>query len=291
MKKTSVKYILSMIFVLLLFPARAGCAEYESYAICYDAKPPVAKLLEFDAVVLDPKVSVDIKKLRKKGVSVFSYLSVGEINKATKEYKLFLDKKIMVAENPDWKGSFYVDVSSSEWRDHLIETAIPEIVKKGFNGLFLDTLDSPLRLMASDPKKYPKMNEYLCELIKEIRNRFPKLEIIANNFEEHADEIGPYVDGFNVEELISAYNFKTRTYGKIGRSESLERIRRLKKVSEKYDVQIFVVDYVSPGNKKMAVHVYNKIKELGFVPYISTVDLDKISSHMIYLNENYSQEL
>jgi len=280
-----------MAFVLVLFPARGACAGYESYAICYDAKPPVSKLLEFEAVVLDPKVSVDIKKLRKKGVSVFSYLSVGEINKATKEYKLFLDKKIMAGENPDWKGSFYVDVSSPEWRAHILETAIPEIVKKGFNGLFLDTLDSPSRLTASDPKKYPKMNQYLCELIKDIRVKFPKLEIIANNFEGHADEIGPYVDGFNVEELISAYNFKNKSYGKIDGSESRERIRRLKKVSEKYGVQIFVVDYVSPGNKKTAVFVYNKIKELGFVPYISTVDLNKISSHMIYLNENYSQEL
>ncbi|HNY13702.1 MAG TPA: endo alpha-1,4 polygalactosaminidase, partial [Candidatus Wallbacteria bacterium] len=208
-----------------------------------------------------------------------------------KEYKIFLDKKIMAAENPDWKGSFYVDVGSAEWRAYLLETAIPEIVKKGFNGLFLDTLDSPLRLMAQDPKKYPKMNIYLCELIKDIRSKFPRLEIIANNFEEHADEIGPYVNGFNVEELVSAYNFKNKTYEKIKKSESIQRIKRLKKVSEKYDVQIFVVDYVSPGNKKTAVYVYNKIKELGFVPYISTVDLNKISSHMIYLNESYSQEL
>ena len=291
MKNIAFKFILLLGIVILLFPARALCTEYGSYAICYDAKPPVSKLLEFEAVVLDPKVSVDIKKLRKKGVSVFSYLSVGEINKATKEYKLFLDKKIMVSENPDWKDSFYVDVSSSEWRAYLLETAIPEIIKKGFNGLFLDTLDSPLRLMASDPKKYPKMNVYLCELIKEIRNKFPRIEIIANNFEGHADEIGPYVDGFNVEELISAYDFKTKSYGKIKRSESVERIRRLKKVSEKYGVQIFVVDYVSPGNKKTALYVYNKVKELGFVPYISTVNLNKISSHMIYLNENYSQEL
>ncbi len=285
------KLVLLLFPIILLFPAYAACGNYGSYAICYDAKPPVSKLLEFDAVVLDPKVVIDIKKLRKKGISVFSYLSIGEINKATKEYKLFLDKKIMVAENPDWKDSFYVDVSSSEWRDHLLETAIPEIVKKGFNGLFLDTLDSPLRLMKSDSGKFPKMNVYLCELIRDIRVRFPKIEIIANNFEDHADEIGPYVDGFNVEELISAYNFKKKTYEKIKRSENIDRIRRLKKVSEKYGVQIFVVDYVSPGNKKTAVYVYNKIKELGFVPYISTVDLNKISSHMIYLNENYSQEL
>jgi len=270
------------VLLIIAFSGCCACAEtYNSYLVFYGSEIDIKKISCFEAVVIDPKAKIDIAKLHKKKVTVFAYLSLGEINKAVPEYEKFINSGIIVMENPSWPGSFYVDASSGLWSDYILKEALPALTSKDYDGVFLDTLDSPAALANEFPGRYKNGTAAVYEIIKKIRESNPNLIIIANNFEDHADKIGVYVNAFNVESLVGTYNFKTKKYEYCDKKLSAERVKKLQKLKKDYNTQIFVVDYVSNSNYKVVRNIYKKIKSFGFIPCVSEIGLNKINRYFL----------
>lgn len=272
---------LIVFLILFVMPAGAAAKNYNSYAIFYGAEIDTKKMSHFDLIIVDPKAKVDIPELHCKNTEVFAYLSLGEINKAAPEYEKFNAGGIIVKENPNWPGSFYIDADSELWRNYILNEAVPALAAGGYDGIFLDTLDSPLVINDGFFGFYKNGTPAVCEIIRKIRELNPKLGLMANNFEEHADEIGNYVNAFNVESLFCTYNFRSRKYERCDAKYSDKRVKRLQKLKKDYNVQIFVTDYAANSNYRSVRRLYDKIKRCGFVPYVSEISLVKLNRHVL----------
>ena len=110
----------------------------KSICFYYNEVASIRELLNFDRVVLDPSNVTDkqISELHNAGISVYSYISVGEYDESLPDYL----KEAKRTDNEEWKSNI-MDVTSPLWHDHIIQR-VEDLKKRHFDGLFLDTLDS-----------------------------------------------------------------------------------------------------------------------------------------------------
>jgi len=108
----------------------------------------------YDILIIDPyfkKIKLtleDINKLKEKPQGgkrlIISYFSVGEAEKYRKYWKDEWDKKLpnwISHENENWEGNYIVKYWSKEWQE-IIEDMLGTQIKSGFDGVFLDTIDT-----------------------------------------------------------------------------------------------------------------------------------------------------
>ncbi len=82
----------------------------------------------------------EVAALQAQGTTVLAYLSVGTIEKWRSWYPR---AQALPPRAPwaDWKDEWFADVSKAGLRRILTEQIAPEILAKGFDGLFLDNVD------------------------------------------------------------------------------------------------------------------------------------------------------
>ena len=152
----------------------------KSICFYYNEVDSIRELLNFDRVVLDPSNVTDkqISELHNAGISVYSYISVGEYDESLPESL----KEAKIADNEGWNSSV-MDVSSPLWREYILARA-GELKKRHFDGLFLDTLDSfnAYTDEKEDKAHYDRQVEGLTELVNDIHSILPKL-IFNRGFE------------------------------------------------------------------------------------------------------------
>lgn len=101
----------------------------------------VAKLNEYRTIVIDAQgySANTIKKLRKTGHTVYSYINLGSVENYRDYYKDYEDVTLDVYEN--WEDERWVDVSQKKWQDFISGTLAKKLVKKGVDGFFVDNVD------------------------------------------------------------------------------------------------------------------------------------------------------
>lgn len=73
-----------------------------------------------------------------RGVEVYSYLNAGALEQERSYYSQF--KGIRIAKYDGWEGEYWVDVTSKEWKAHLIQEA-KNIRSLGVTGIYFDNTD------------------------------------------------------------------------------------------------------------------------------------------------------
>ena len=117
----------------------------KTWAVFYAPDAPTKILQEFDLVVLDPGNQTNPKRKPDGHPIYLGYVSIGEAEEERAHFAKIKGASFLVDKNPDW-GSWYVDVRSDQWQRFLLDEVIPEIFKQGFDGLFMDTLDTAAHL-------------------------------------------------------------------------------------------------------------------------------------------------
>ena len=240
--------------------------------VCYfGGRGNLEQLSKFDLVMVDPDeyTEEDVLALKTGGKIVIAYLSVGE----AEDYRWFFSRvkqDWLRGENPDWPGNFYVDVNKPGWRHLLLNTVIPDILGKGFDGLYLDTVDT------AGPYNFPEMEPGMVALVKEIRRSFPGKILIASNAGFIIKDIFSSVDALAVEDLFSYYDHEGKFYEKTSRTVRRPLIRDLLSIRKKYKLPIFTIDYAKPADRSLIRYAYRSSLSYGFIPYVGTVELDKI---------------
>lgn len=230
---------------------------------------------QMDLIILDPDYSYQIDLKGKDTISI-AYVSVGEAESYRTYWESIKDKPWVLMENPNWKENYLVDMRAEEWQDVLLNQVIPDIVEKGHQGLFLDTIDTASSLFADDPELYPKMLEAPKSIIQKIRKKYPKLLLIPNNGLDLFDSFATNVDAIFVEDVYSMPNFETGGYEAIAKSETDLKIKKIKNLQKKYQRPVFVVDYVSESDQGAVMQLSAKIKKNGFKPYIAEKELSRV---------------
>ncbi|MBT5707705.1 MAG: hypothetical protein HOI66_15430, partial [Verrucomicrobia bacterium] len=143
--------------------------EAGTFYVNYSKTVKVEDVLAHPESILHPTVDLDPKLLAAAGHSALGYLSIGEIAPDAP----YRDRAIAFGvprpmRNDIWKSEV-VDLGASEWREFVLQDLAPGIIDKGFDGIFLDTMDAVEMLMGRFPDRAPEFREGLIRLVKDLR--------------------------------------------------------------------------------------------------------------------------
>jgi endo-alpha-1,4-polygalactosaminidase (GH114 family) len=258
-----------------IFITLVGCTSKPEWICYYGSNSDIAPFKNVPLIVLASETNININKLVLNKQIVLGYLSIGELNPTQDDYEKLKKNLHFLEENKAWKSQM-IDIRSSLWKDYLLNIAIPKLVSKGFNGLFLDTLDGPIYLEQKEPIKNIGMTKNLVQIIKEIHQKFPRLYIMANRGIEAASDYAPYVNSILAESFFTDYNFTTLKYELKNQVLVKEYLAILDNVKKNYPIKIYSLDYWNPKDKKGIAYIYKEQYKRNFIPYVATINLDEI---------------
>ncbi|SFS91920.1 hypothetical protein SAMN02910357_02594 [Succinivibrio dextrinosolvens] len=236
----------------------------KSICFYYNEVDSIRELLNFDRVVLDPSNVTDkqITELHNAGISVYSYISVGEYDKSLPEAL----ENAKIAENEEWKSSI-MDVSSPIWRDYILARA-SELKKRHFDGLFLDTLDSfnAYTDEKEDKEYYDRQVEGLTNLVNDIHSVLPRL--IFNRGFEIFDRISFKPDAVAGESVFKSYNAKDQSYSEVSAVDRDWLSSKLDHVKSS-GVEAIAIDYLPDTDLDERIFLAKEIINKGYTPYVS----------------------
>ncbi|CAD5108738.1 hypothetical protein PSEWESI4_03030 [Pseudomonas carbonaria] len=257
---------------VLLF-ASVALAKPSSVAFWYADQPPLAELAQFDWAVLEPghASAADVSYLKTQGSVPFAYLSVGEFDgDATDLASTGLSDGASSVRNDAW-SSQVMDLGSPVWRKHLLERAT-ELRQQGYDGLFLDTLDS-FQMQAEDQRDAQR--QALASLLAEMHRREPGLKLFFNRGFEVLPELPGVASAVAVESIHSGWDAASSRYREVPQEDREWLQPHLEKLRAQ-GTPIVAIDYLPPESRDQARALAARLKAEGFIPYVTTPALDSL---------------
>jgi hypothetical protein len=252
----------------LLVAARTEARPSSPTVAFFYGKPvPVAELRHFDWVVVEP-AHLDahgLAQLQRAGVQVFAYLSLGEALPGS------VDERWVLGPNAGW-GTVILDPAAAGWREEVAQRA-QALWQRGYRGLFLDNLDSHLRIVRGVGAQRAA-TAALAGLVATLHDRHPELKLFFNRGFEILDDVGGLASGVAAESLIFGWDPAAKRYVEVPEAEREWLARRLRDVRDQLGIPVVVVDYLPPSRRGEAREAARRIEAMGFVPWISTPALD-----------------
>jgi polysaccharide biosynthesis protein PelA len=247
------------------------------WAISYAQHPRPEEFQSFELIVLDSDASVSLPALARPGRDLLAYLSLGEIEQHRPYFTWAKSAGILLGENPNWHGSFYVDVRQESWRRRVVDELVPAMLAAGFNGVFLDTLDDAAALEGQNPQSYRGMKTGAAALVRSLRDSFPRMCIMLNRGYDLFPAIAPFVDILLGESVYTTYETARRGYVRVPAAQYEEQVRRLNKARQANPkLKICSLDYWDPEARKEMRRIYRVERANGFAPYVATRELDRV---------------
>lgn len=263
----------------LIMAILAGCApekvsEINSltpFGICYTKLDP-DQVGSYKMVVVEPDFYTrkEILELKKGGTTIVAYATLGEVD-PNRWYFGKMEELGFRGKNDVW-NSYYMDLDKSEVREMILAQVLPEIMAKGVDGLFLDTIDA-----VSPETERGDMKSSMAELIKSIRAQYPNKIIIQNAGLFLLDQTGNEVDAFLTESLASNYDFGKQEY--LVRSDSAfnTRLGYLNEYEEQSGVPFMVLDYAD--SQSHLNQIKSRLDTLGRPYFISNIALNRLPTN------------
>lgn len=265
-------YLFTIMFLLLSTAtswADHAAARQLSVAFYYAVTPPLDELQAFDIVVVDPDAVDRFPHKYKSGHSeLFAYVSVGEADPNRKYYQK-IKPAWLIGENTAWKSKL-VDLANPAWRSFFLDTVVEPLWQAGYRGFFLDTLDS--YQLAPDKGRLPALEVGLVEIIRSIKQRHPEARLILNRGFEILDHVRDVALAVAAESLFQNFDPATGAYGEVKESDRQWLLGKFAEV-RKAGLPVIAIEYVAPIHRDLARKTAEKIKALGFTPWVADKDL------------------
>lgn len=257
----------------------AGCSpvppkpvDTSRWAVYYDDKLPAEAFEEMEVVVFDRRHHPKLEPLKGK-TSVLAYVSIGEVYPDVPERKQLEKDDALLFQNDTWK-SYAVDITSPTWKK-LVLDYVDDAQKKGFDGVMLDTIDSPLHWAKTKaPTRQQDMQKAAVALIQAIRERHPHFKIMLNRGFELLPEVGHSIDFILAESILVNSNVSAGHFGYFSANDYNQAAEQLHHVvALAPHLQVFTLDYWDQDDVKGLERIYDAQRAQGFVPYVTTHDL------------------
>lgn len=238
------------------------------FGISYSKVSP-EQVEPFDIVVLEPDnyTHKEVEALKETDTEVIGYLSLGEVNPSRWYYPL-LEMRGFLGKNENW-DSYYLNLSDSTTKSIITDYVAPEIMVKGFEGFFLDTIDAVAPYTTRDT-----LQEDMYNVIENLRNRFPESRIIQNAGLFLLERTNSLVDGVALENVATLYDFKSESYIIRNDREYTERVELIRSYGQKYDNTFYIIDFaINPRERR---DVAQKLDTLQYSYYIGNIELDSL---------------
>lgn len=212
---------------------------------------------------------------------VLAYMSIGE----AEDYRFYWREEWsrgppswLDAENPDWPGNYKVRYWDPNWQSLIFgspDAYLDRILDAGFDGVYLDIIDAFEYYEDRRPSAEAEMVALVRRIAEYGRARRPgrSFYVIPQNGEmllAHPEYLET-VDGIAKEDLFWGYdgieaptpdNERDFSVGFLGRAAAANKI-------------VLTVDY--PIAADFVGDLYSRARGLGFVPYSTVRDLDRIT--------------
>jgi len=268
-------YVIAASVVILFFCSlshaeRQGTEKPHTWLCYYGDTFGFRHYAAFDLVVFDGRNHPPLKRRNGGSPTYLGYLNLGEIDLVDPLWSRAEGKSYLVKKNNDW-DSWIVDIRDPAWQSLIFDHAIKDILPRGFDGLFIDTIDSSLSLQLDGTE------DAVLHIIRKIKETYPGKLLAVNRGLPVLPRIAPFLDFVVVEDLYSCYSFDERRYMKVTRET---RDILLKQVADGLkvvpDLTVLTIDYAGPGQSRLAEEAIAFSRSRGFVPYVSTYTLDQI---------------
>ncbi len=264
--------VLSLLWLSGCAPVLKPSAPLARWAVYYDTKLPAEHFSGLDMVVFDGRYHPDIKPLKGK-TTVLAYVSMGEVHDDATEKTLLEERGAIVDTNSTW-GSHVVDLHSKKWKKIVLST-VDKAIKDGFDGVMLDTVDSPLYWASQQSEEaHESMQIAAVSLIRDIRVRHPNIRIMLNRGFEILPVASRYLDYALAESILTKKDnssgqfsfFPPRTY-----ADAVAQLHR--SVARAEHLQLFTLDYWDVDDVNGLERIYAAQRASGFIPYVTSQDL------------------
>ena len=272
--------VLVLAAVILIFfisgQTKAAQGPIRNWVCYYGTQEKPEAYNRFDLVVLDgftspvPAHTADGKPL------LLGYVSVGEVAESAPYWDTVRNKSFLVKKNDTWQ-SWIVDLRDRQWQTLLLERLMPAVAARGFDGFFLDTLDSVLFLAhGRQGADFAGMDEAAIAFVKKLRKQYPEKLIAVNRGLPILAKIAPYIDYIVIENLYSQCHKEKGCH----RVDEATQNVLLEQVSSGLrgtsGVTVLTVDYASTSQEALAREAITYSRKKGFVPYVGSYLLDEI---------------
>ncbi|MER3484254.1 MAG: hypothetical protein C4332_15015 [Meiothermus sp.] len=215
------------------------------------------KLIQYQRVVLqsDFYSAGEIAWLRSHDTFPLAYLSLSEDTGPPAHWQ-------RERRNPDWGGA-YVWVSHPDWVSHVLGQA-KQALKKGFLGLFLDTLDIADVL----PEEAPHM----LTLVAALREETQPAYLMANRGFTLMPRLAEFVDGLLFESFSVAWT-REGSYA-AWPQPILETHARIAEQLLQTDLEVFALDYADTPDLEAFAH--HRAHQFGMQLFVSDKALSRV---------------
>ncbi|MFT3784859.1 MAG: endo alpha-1,4 polygalactosaminidase [Tepidisphaeraceae bacterium] len=264
-------------------PARERLRTAKNF-YCYYGAGNVEALSHYDVVILhSPQMDrKDIARLKQQGVVTIGYISVGE------------DDQLRVGDGtgPDGKASWYFDLDHDNqpdkngiWNSYFANTNDPKwradrvaevrrlITEDGYDGIFLDTIDTVQRYTDTVPG--------MVQLVRDFRTAFPDMPIVLNQGLDILDKTGPLADAVMLESFTVSYDFAEKKYIRNVPS-SLDwhtvRVNRFlaPHLAKDPSFKVLILDYAAPTDIEAIQMSADRAASFGYLWAVAPIFLDKV---------------
>ena len=230
------------------------------------------RLGDYDVVVVDGEEAsaAKVSALKAEGSVVLAYLSVGTIEKWRGWYDELKSYRLAAWQN--WKDEWFADVSKAGLRDALADEIAPDILDKGFDGLFLDNVDM------IEPSKHKKQREGMRELVARLGDLVHADDglLFAQNgywgFKKFGILNDGHLDGWNREDVTWTFDFDKREYV---RNSNRGRDEALNDLSKMHDLGLFTTatNYTKRSTGSAIAESIEDACGVGALPFIGDIGL------------------
>lgn len=250
---------------------------YKRWAAYYNTVMPEGGFVGFDLVVLDPDANPPLDSIKAGGTKVLAYVSLAEIAPSRDYHSQFYAlPNFMIGWQSRWQSDI-IDVRRAEWRRFLLQEYIPALMKAGYDGVMIDTVDTAIGYEKADPNRWAGMADASVSLIKAIRHRMGgnKLLMLNRGF-DIVPHIAADIDIILAESILIDGN--SHGYQRFEQSIYSRYTSELKEFSKKYPhLLIFALDYFDHFDRTHVQTVYAHHRRHGFSPYMAEFGLHELT--------------
>ncbi|TCI57473.1 glycosyl hydrolase [Exiguobacterium sp. SH1S21] len=276
LKRTMSMFCAFVVGLSILTPLTANAqtsnplSGVKSYKIYYDAptKAQMKKMQRYDLMIIEPVYysAAQIKELKKYGTKVYGYINTMEADNWNVDFMKQLNesdffhrdgKRVHYAE---W-DSYLTDITSSHYQALLVAEVNKQIVNKGLDGVFLDTVGNIDNEHWQQPAVLAAQRDGMSQFMSTLRVQHPSLSLIQNwGFGTLKSHTYRYVDGVMWESFNHSVISKDQW--------SKDRIQELRTISEAYDIKTLTVSSAQQAKSKALAETN------GFIHFHSNTTLN-----------------
>ncbi len=214
-----------------------------SYKVYYDAptKSKIKKMQKYDVMIIEPVFysAQQIKEIQKYGTKVYGYINTMEADNwntdlmAQLKESDFFHRDGQRVHYAEW-DSYLIDINSKHYQAVLMQEVEKQVVNKGLDGVFLDTVGDIDNEHADQPKILEQQQVAMTNFLKSVKTKHADLSLIQNwGFGTLKYHTYPYIDGI----MWESFNYST-----VAKDQwSKDRMADLQELNEEEDIKTLTI--------------------------------------------------